>query len=481
MVMPVSKILIVDDEPSISWGLSRLARGMGHTAEVASSAEEGLRLAAAAPPDLLILDVRLPGMDGISAMEAFGRQLKGAPIIVITAFGDLETAVEAIRKGAFEYVLKPFDLAMIRAAIERALRVDFNGVITAAAEKLDGMLGQSAAMQAVFKKIALAAHSDASVLLQGESGTGKEVAAAAIHRHSARKDGPMVAVNIAALSPTLAEAELFGHAEGAFTGAVQARPGLLLQAHGGTLFLDEVADMPLPLQQKLLRVLDHGEVLPVGADAPLQSSFRVISATNQRLRDRVEAGQFRHDLFFRLCTFEIEIPPLRERPDDVALLAHHFASRFADQSVVFAEETLAELGRRPWYGNIRELRNAIEHAITVARRGAVTTDHLPPPMPKLGQAVEQSLSNNRDDLTNAISLMAHRLVSTPEMAGNVYEQFLKKVEPPLLATVLSSCGQQCAPAARMLGLHRTTLKKKLEQYEIQDVTVDSNLPSDERS
>ena len=227
---------------------------------------------------------------------------------MITAFGDLKTAVEAVRKGAFEYVVKPFDLAEIRAVIERALRVVPSDKKTAAAEALDGMLGESPAMQAVFKKIALAANSDASVLLQGESGVGKELAAAAIHRNSARRQGPMVAVNVAALSPTLAEAELFGHAEGAFSGAVQNRTGLLLQANGGTLFLDEVADIPLALQLKLLRVLDHGEVLPVGADAPLRSRFRVICATHQNLRKKVEAGEFRHDLYFRLCTFEGATP-----------------------------------------------------------------------------------------------------------------------------------------------------------------------------
>jgi two-component system nitrogen regulation response regulator GlnG len=440
---------------------------MGHLADVASSAEEGLRIATAAPPDVLILDVRLPGIDGLSAMEAFGAHLKGAPIVVITAFGDLETAVDAIRKGAFEYVVKPFDLASIRAVIERALRVERNGLPEERSEKVGGLLGQTPVMQDVFKKIALAANSEACVLLQGESGVGKEVAAAAIHRHSARKRGPMVAVNVAALNPTLAEAELFGHVEGAFTGAIQARPGLLLQAHGGTLFLDEVADMPLSLQQKLLRVLDQGEVLPVGADAPLRSNFRVISATHQNLRKKVESGEFRHDLFFRLCTFEIEIPPLRERRDDIALLSRHFASQLVDHSITFPEETIAELRGRPWYGNVRELRNAIEHALIVARRGAITPEQLPPPLPNLGQTTHNGSSDKRATLTLAVSQVARQLVGDPEMAGAVYDQFLRQVEPPLLDAVMSTCGQQCAPAARMLGLHRTTLKKKLSQYQIQ--------------
>jgi two-component system nitrogen regulation response regulator GlnG len=467
----VSRILIVDDESSICWGLSRLARGMGHAVDVASSAEEGLRVAAAAPPDLLILDVRLPGMDGLSAMEAFAECLNGAPIVVITAFGDLATAVDAVRRGAFEYVVKPFDLEEIRAVILRALRAENSEPAAAVGGCVDGMLGQTPAMQHVFKRIALAAHSDAAVMLLGESGVGKELAAAAIHRHSARRKHPFVAVNVAALSPTLAEAELFGHVQGAFTGADKPRPGLLLQANGGTLFLDEVAEIPLPLQVKLLRVLDHGELLPVGADSPVRSRFRVISATNRDLRGKVEAGKFRHDLYFRLCTFEIGLPPLRERCDDIPLLAHHFASQFANQPVVFADETLTELQSRPWYGNVRELRNAIEHALVVARRGAVMPEHLPPALtspwpPRFAAAAKQN------ELSDALSQMARQLAADPDAAGAVYDRFLQQVEPPLLATIMDECGQRCAPAARILGLHRTTLKKKLDQYEIDELDLD---------
>ncbi len=440
---------------------------MGHVAEVAASAEQGLDMAAAASPDLLILDVRLPGMDGLTAMEAFGRHLDGAPIIVITAFGDLATAVDAVHKGAFEYVVKPFDLAEIRSVIERGLRTVPRRVKVATTNALNGMLGQSPTMQAVFKKIALAANSDASVLLQGESGVGKELAAEAIHRHSARKDGPLVAVNMAALSPTLAEAELFGHVEGAFTGAVQSRTGLLLQANGGTLLLDEVADIPLSLQLKLLRVLDHGEVLPVGADAPLRSKFRVICATHQNLRRKVESGEFRHDLFFRLCTFEIDLPPLRERPEDISLLAYHFATQFGSDAAVLAEETIHQLQRRPWYGNVRELRNAIEHALVLARRGIVMPEHLPPPLPNLWQSGGAAPALEGEELADALSRIARHLAADPELAGTVYDRFLQQVEPPLLTAVMDKCGNRFAPAARVLGLHRTTLKKKLTQYEME--------------
>ena len=462
----MSNILVVDDEPSICWGLTRLAESLGHEVLAASSAEEGLALAAENSVDLLVLDVRLPGIDGLAAMDSLRERLGLAPIIVMTAFGDFRTAVRAVEQGAFEYVLKPFDLAEIRAAIQRALQVLPPPVVAAADS--GGMLGSSPAMQETFKSIALAAASDAAVLLCGESGVGKELAARAIHRHSARRDAPFVAVNIAALSATLAEAELFGHVLGAFTGAGQTRKGLLLQANGGTLFLDEVADIPLPLQVKLLRALDQGEVLPVGADAPVKTHFRVVSATHQNLPAKVRAGGFRHDLLYRLCTFEITLPPLRERRDDIPDLARHFVRVLGRPETVLAEETLAELRRRPWHGNVRELRNAVEHALVLARSGMVLPAHLPPPLAAWrlnGDSVE---ADRGADLKESLGVLADELLTNPTLEGGVYDSFLEHIEPPLLAAAMNLSGQQCASAARALGLHRTTLKRKLDRYRLHD-------------
>jgi two-component system, NtrC family, nitrogen regulation response regulator GlnG len=460
----VSRILIVDDEPSISWGLSRLARNMGHEVDVAPSAEEGMCLASASRPDVLVLDVRLPGMDGLSAMESFRRVLDRAPIIVITAFGDLAVAMDAINKGAFEYVVKPFDVAEIRAVIERALRGYSARPTPAAASAIEGMVGRTPLMQNVFKKIALAANSEASVLLHGESGVGKELAAATIHRNGERSHGRFVSINFAALDPNEIEKELFGVTSG-------SPQGLLLQAHGGTLFIEEVADIPPAMQLKLLRVLDQGELLPLGGDAPLRARFRIISATRHDLRRKVEVGELRYDLYFRLCTFEIDLPPLRERRDDIEMLANHFAIRIAGHPVAFAEETLAELERRQWYGNVRELRGAIEHALVLARHGVVMPEHLPVAMPDLWRTSPQTQAAPAD-IAEAISQVTRELLEDPNMAGTVYDRFLEKVEPPLLATVMSKCGQRCAPAARVLGLHRTTLKKKLTQYEIEESVGD---------
>ena len=467
----MAHLLIVDDEESICWGFAKLAAEMGHTADTAASAEEGLKLAAAARPDVIVLDVRLPGMDGLEAIQHFRDRLGSVPIIVITAYGELPTAVKAVRSGAFDYLTKPFDLAVAQRAIERALAspAPSPGDVSAPPSPgEDGLVGMSSAMQEVFKRIALVAASDACVHLRGESGTGKELAARAIHRYGRRAAGPFVAINVASLSPTLAESELFGHTRGAFTGADQARKGLLEQADGGTIFLDEVADIPMSIQVKLLRALEHREMLPVGATRSVRSDFRIISATHQNLPQRVAEGAFRHDLYFRLITFEIEIPPLGERREDIPALTDHFLALLAAQSgrpvPSISEEAMEELRRLPWYGNVRELRNAIEHAMVLARSGTITVDQLPPPMP----TSLASDSVHEDALARLIRQWTEARLHAPDEADDLYERLLRVVEPPFLRAVMETYHGQCAPAARRLGLHRTTLRKKLDQFGIAD-------------
>ena len=329
----MSHILVVDDEEAVCWTLERALRGEGHRVDVASSAEEAFRCATARPPDVIILDVRLPGMDGLSALERL-QQLSGdAPVIVVTAFGNLATAVRAVEGGAFDYLAKPFDLDQALSTVARALQrraVQQAAPPARTAEPLpppEEIVGSSAAMQAVFKRIALVAPRDACVLITGESGTGKELVARALHRYSARRERPFLPVHVAALNPGLVESELFGHVRGAFTGAAQARPGLLALADGGTVFLDELADIPLSVQVKLLRVLEHGEVFPVGSNQAQPLNVRVLAATHQGLERKVAAGDFRHDLFFRLNVFRIHLPALRERREDIVPLAEHFLRR----------------------------------------------------------------------------------------------------------------------------------------------------------
>ena len=465
----MTRVLIVDDEQSICWGLAELVQEMGYEGLTASSAEEGLEIARRTPPNAIVLDVRLPGMDGLEAMERFREIVGAVPIIVMTAYGELATAVTAVRNGASDYITKPFDLRSAEKAVARALAS--RPVAVECASSPDGveegqLVGVSAAMQEVFKRIALVAASEACVHLCGESGTGKELAARAVHRHSRRAAGPFVAVNLASLSPSLAESELFGHVRGAFTGAEETRKGLLEQADGGVIFLDEVAEIPMALQVKLLRALEQGEVLPVGANRPVHPDFRVISATHQTLPELVARGQFRHDLYFRLVTFEIEMPPLRERREDIAVLAERFlnliAAKRGQTPSSISAEAMEELERLPWYGNGRELRNAIEHATVLARNGTITPEHLPPPSP----ANLTAATVRGDALTALIRQWTDAQLDVSPDVRDLYDRLLRLVEPPMLRASLAHCHGQCATAARHLGLHRTTLRKKLQRYGI---------------
>ena len=475
----MSHLLFIDDEQSICWGLTKLAQRMGHTAEAVGSAELGLRAAEQHQPDAIVLDVRLPGMTGLEAIEKFQALWPDVPVVIITAYGDLETAVEAVRRGAFEYLVKPFDLQLAERTITRALaasqakaNVGDSPISPSASESPSGnqkIVGKSPAMQAVFKQIALVAPSSACVHLHGESGTGKELVARAIHRYSQSADGPFVPVNLAALNPTLAESELFGHVKGAFTGADSARQGLLEQADGGTIFLDEVADIPLALQVKLLRALEHGEIWPVGGNQPRRADFRLISATHQDLRQRVADGSFRHDLYFRLVTFELALPALRTRRDDIAELTQYFLNRLASRSemprATISAEAQVELERRPWFGNVRELRNVIEHALVLVRGGTIEPTHLPAPV--LPASAVTSM-NADDGLKQLVTAWAKSQLPAASGGAELYQRLLLLIEPPLFQAAVEHHRGQVATASRVLGLHRTTLKKKLDEYGIEE-------------
>ncbi|WP_417375752.1 sigma-54-dependent transcriptional regulator [Gimesia maris] len=469
----MSKLLIVDDEESICWGLSQLGESLGHQVRMASSAEQALTFAEEERPDVVVMDVRLPGIDGLTAMQGLYDRIGTVPVIVITAYGDLQTAVEAVRKGAFDYIVKPFDLNQMERVLEKAIDESQRDVLMPGEPKqVEGLVGSTPEMQNVFKSIALVAGSEASVLLSGESGTGKELAAQAIHRFSDRSAGPFVAVNIASLSEGLAESELFGHAQGAFTSADSARVGFLEQADQGTLFLDEVADIPLAIQIKLLRALEEGEVLPVGSNQRVKTSFRVIAATHRNLESLIKQGKFRHDLYFRLCTFQIDIPPLRKRVPDIRVLAEFFLERFVDRQTGMQHrltaETVAELERRPWYGNVRELRNAIEHAALRARGGTILPEDLPAAVSQSFLGMGEAPAGSEAEISLLLKQWAEAQLTDPEHAANVYEQLLALIEPPVMEVALEKFHGQCAPAARCLGLHRTTLSKKLKQYGIEN-------------
>ena len=466
----MSRVLIVDDEPSICWGFREFLTEDGHDVQIAASAEEAIGLVEQDRPDVVVMDVRLPGMDGLSAIEHLRQRIDDVPIIVITAFGNLETAVRAVQQGAFDYLPKPFDLDQAAEVLRRALepRPSEAGPQSGPSDEAtdETIIGSTPCMQEVFKQIALVASTDVSVLVTGESGTGKELIARAIHRSSGRHTGPFLPICLAALSPGVVESELFGHAKGAFTGADQDRQGLLELAGGGSVFLDEIAETSIALQVKLLRTIEQRDVTPVGTARPRPIDVRIIAATNRPLADLIQNGEFREDLYYRLGVFRIQVPPLRERLGDVAPLAEHFLRRCQPDTAecTISDDVLDELTARRWNGNVRELRNVIEHAVILSRGQRIRPEHLPAPE-QPGAAPAGSSADVLSRTVTEWTRLQHAAGEHREQA-RLYERFLALIEPPLLQTVLAECDNNRAAAAAVLGIHRATLRQKLKKYGI---------------
>jgi two-component system nitrogen regulation response regulator GlnG len=480
----VSHILIVDDEPAICWALRECLTDEGYTVDTAGSAEQGLESAGLRPPDVVLLDVRLPGMDGLTALPEFHGGDSAVPVIVMTAFGSLSTAVQAIDQGAFDYLTKPLELDHVLTVVRQAELVrqaesvarrtnsnDGSATLTHSEESdqfggCDELItGRTPVMQEIYRRIALVADHDVPVLITGESGTGKDLVARAIHQHSGRR-GSFVPICVPAMSDTVIESELFGHVRGAFTGADSARTGLLQSADQGTAFIDEIGDVSLGLQVKLLRVLETKEIQPVGTGKCVSSAFRLIAATNQNLEEIVSRGSFREDLYFRLNVFRIHLPPLRERRSDIPLLAERFLRDSSPSgSRRLSQEALSELCERPWYGNVRELRNAIDAASVVCRGNIIQREHLPPCCAEMRQA-ESSVSETTlgESITSWISQQLARQNADDQSPRNLLESFLDEAEPVLFQQVLSLTGGNRAHAAKLLGIHRETLREKLRRY-----------------
>jgi two-component system nitrogen regulation response regulator GlnG len=463
----VSRILVVDDEQAVCWALEQALKAEKHDVAVAPSAEAAFALATKKTPDVILLDVRLPELDGLSALARLRQLSDDAPVIVMTAFGNLATAVRAVEGGAFDYLAKPFDLDQVLGLVARAIQrrglaapeTDESPLDVSPSEE---MVGTGPAMQNVFKRIALVAPREACVLITGESGAGKELVARAIHRFSTRRDRPFLPVHVAALNPSLVESELFGHVKGAFTGATQNRAGLLALADGGTLFLDEIAEVPLPVQVKLLRVLEQNEVMPVGGNQSQQLNIRILAATHQDLERKVADGSFRNDLFFRLNVFQIHLPPLRERPEDIAPLAQHFLHRLEPKALPLLAEAIDHLGRQPWLGNVRELRNALEHAVIVANGGPLLPAHFPTPSATAASTPGDQL--RRD----VLAWLVERIGAAGAKAPNeLYEELLTCVERPLLEELMRRLQGNRWAAAQWLGLNRATVGKKLAKHNLQ--------------
>jgi DNA-binding NtrC family response regulator len=453
----VAKVLVVDDEESIIWIFRKLIESLGHACLSAPSAEKGIEIARAEQPELIFMDVKLPGMDGLSALEEVRRVAPRSKYVVITAHGTLDTAVRAMKLGAVEHLSKPVELDEARTLIQAALK---GGAVNREVEALrkagglSGIVGKSPVMQEVFKKVAAVAGSDATVLLTGESGTGKELLARAVHYNSARSSGPFEAINCASIPETLLESELFGHERGAFTGAVRQKPGKFEVAGGGTVFLDEVGEISLAAQVKLLRFLEDRKFERVGGTESIGVDVRIVSATNQNLEERVREGRFREDLYFRLNVVRIEIPPLRERREDVPLLVAYFLDLARGAGVT--TDALDLMKNHSWPGNVRELRNAIERGVVLARGTPIRPEHLP-------ETVTSPRPIGESDLEARIRELVEKLVAQGQ-AGDLYRHVEARWEKALLRRVLEQTGSNQVKAAELLGINRMTLRKKMEQH-----------------
>lgn len=459
--MAVDKsVLVIDDESSICLAFQRFFERRDWQVFSAASAAEGLKVYSQARPPVVFLDLRLPDRNGLDLLPEL--KAGGAGVIVITAFGDLETVVRAIRGQACEYLLKPVDLDM---AMILAQRIQRNQAVEdrnadESPQACSFLIGQSTPMQDVYKMIARAADSTFPVLICGETGTGKELAARAIHQFSSRRDGPFVALNCGAIPESLIESELFGHIRGSFTGADADRTGRFESANGGSLLLDEVGDLPLPVQVKLLRVLDTGTVERVGSTQPLRLDVRILAATNKDIREEVRCGRFRQDLYFRLAVLQIAMPPLRDRRTDIPLLVDHFLSKkTADQQSAASrmdELAMHSMMQYDWPGNVRELRNAVQYATAVAPGRAIVTDDLP----EFVRDRQQTPLTEGDRLAQAALEYAAGIDSSTDR----FRLAIAQVERTLIADALDRCNGNQSEAADYLGLHRNTLRNKLRDF-----------------
>ncbi|MBI1174074.1 MAG: nitrogen regulation protein NR(I) [Sideroxydans sp.] len=455
-------IWIIDDDRSIRWVLEKALEREGLEFKSFASADEAMQALALGTPQMVISDIRMPGTSGLDFLQTLRVRHPNLPVIIMTAYSDLESAVSAFQGGAFEYLPKPFDVnhavELIRRALEQSQRKNAQTEETPAAPDI---LGQAPAMQEVFRAIGRLSQSHATVLINGESGTGKELVAHALHRHSPRADKPFVAINTAAIPKDLLESELFGHERGAFTGATATRRGRFEQAEGGTLFLDEIGDMPAELQTRLLRVLSDGNYYRVGGHQPIKANVRIIAATHQNLDARVKQGLFREDLFHRLNVIRLRLPPLRERREDIPLLAKYFLPKSARELGVeqktLSETTIQFLMAQDFPGNVRQLENLCHWLTVMTPSQQVEIADLPPEWRETSQATAPPAGDWRASLAQQVTLALQR------GDQGILDTLTKEFESTLITQALLHTGGRRIEAATLLGMGRNTLTRKIQE------------------
>jgi two-component system, NtrC family, nitrogen regulation response regulator GlnG len=473
-----ANILIADDEDSLWWVLEKGLRQAGYDVTSVKDGATAVRAVEASAFDLVFLDIRMPGLDGLTVLARMREVRPDACVVVMTAHGTMETAIQAMQRGAYDYLTKPFDIDEVLLLAERALEA---GRLTQEVARLrtglqevrefSALIGRHPRMQDVYKTIGRIAGSDVTVLLRGESGTGKELVARAIHHYSRRAGRPFVAVSCAAIPGTLLESEMFGHERGAFTDAKERRLGRFELAHGGTLYLDEIGDMPLELQTKVLRALQERTIERLGGHESIRIDVRVLAATNRELEALMREGKFREDLYYRLNVVTLNLPPLRERRRDIPLLVDHFLAKYATElgECGVASEALDRLVGHDWPGNVRELENVVQRAMVMATSSVILPEHLPigPVSAAATVAVDASLEEiiERKLMECVRGLREHA-------SANLYDLMIGLVEKPLLRAVLHETGGNQVRAAQILGINRNTLRKKLTEHDIDPDTLD---------
>jgi two-component system nitrogen regulation response regulator GlnG len=475
----VPTLLVIDDEESVRYSFRRVFGNEGVAVLTAATAADGLARAREHNPDVVVLDLQLPDKSGLAVFEEMRAAAPTRPVVFVTAHGTTQTAIEAMKGGAFDYLVKPVDLERISQVLRRAFdaaRLMRVPAVLPAVEPTDEIVGHSPVMQEMCKAIGRVAPQDVTVLIGGESGTGKELVARAIYQHSRRADQPFLAINCAAIPEPLLESELFGHEKGAFTGADRQRVGKFEQCHGGTLLLDEVGDMPPALQAKLLRVLQDRRFERVGGHETVQADVRVLAATNQDLPRLVDAGRFRKDLFYRLNVVSIRVPPLRDRPEDVAELAAYFLFRYDRELGLdlrgFAPEALDLLHRYDWPGNVRELQSAVKQAMLNASGHLVIPEFLPEEVLGRFAPPVAAATTAKDDVD--LPALIDALLQQP--AGRLYEQVIAAVERVLFTRVLRHTHGHQAQASELLGLNRSTLRHRLKTLGLEVDKVLTDVP-----